>query len=177
MPIERLEVRKFAEQLMRRYKAPSSPKARTVAINRLRLESLEPRVVLNSGPLIISEFMAINDTVRADEDHDHPDWIEIHNPTKEPVVLDGWHLTDNPADLTKWEFPDHLLDAETTLGPGDFLTVFASNKNRRVAGAPLHTNFVLDTHIEVDGNRLIGNRYLDGGCAAGDDQDHRRGAE
>ena len=36
-------------------------------------------VFLNATP-VISEFMADNDTVLADEDGDFSDWIEIHNP-------------------------------------------------------------------------------------------------
>src|SRR5439155_23661552 len=46
-------------------------------------------------------------------------------------------LTDDANDLTKWRFPATNLDA------GGFLVVFASGKDRRVAGAPLHTRFKL----------------------------------
>ena len=51
--------------------------------------------------------------------------------------LGGWHLTDQASQLTQWRFPD------TNLAPNAFLIVFASGKNRRTAGAPLHTNFRL----------------------------------
>jgi hypothetical protein len=49
--------------------------------------------------------------------------------------LNNWCLTDDPTQLAKWRFP------ATNLASGQFLVVFASNKNRRVPGAPLHTNF------------------------------------
>lgn len=91
---------------------------------------------LSAAP-IISEFMASNQKTVADEDGDFSDWIEIYNPDAAPVNLAGWRLTDNAGNPGKWAFP------EVTLQPGDFLLVFASNKNRRVPGAPLHTNFAL----------------------------------
>jgi hypothetical protein len=85
----------------------------------------------------ISEFMASNTRTLADEDGDFSDWIEIYNPSGLPVNLDGWFLTDSTNNLTQWRFP------ATNLAGGKFLLVFASQKNRRVAGAPLHTSFRL----------------------------------
>jgi hypothetical protein len=90
-----------------------------------------------SGNPVISEFMADNETTITDENGDFSDWIEIHNPDSTPFVLAGWYLTDSATNLTKWQFP------AVTLQPGEFLIVWASSKNRRVPGAPLHTNFAL----------------------------------
>lgn len=85
----------------------------------------------------ISEFMAANgDTVR-DEDGDYSDWIELHNTGPQTVDLGGWFLTDSTLNLTKWSFPSTNLPAD------GYLVVFASEKNRRVPGKPLHTNFKL----------------------------------
>ncbi|MEX2187844.1 MAG: discoidin domain-containing protein, partial [Pirellulales bacterium] len=109
---------------------------RTGRLRRFTLESLEPRQLLAAAP-IISEFMASNSTSLVDEDGDHSDWIEIENRGDEPIDLAGWHLTDNADNLDKWEFPS------ITLGSGAFLVVFASNKNRAVAGSQLHTDFEL----------------------------------
>ena len=50
------------------------------------------------GNPIISEFMASNSTVLPDEDGDFSDWIEISNPTKNPIDLGGYHLTDDGDD-------------------------------------------------------------------------------
>ena len=60
-------------------------------------------------PLVINEFMAINNNTLADQDNEFPDWIEIYNPTDSGVNLDGWYLTDNITDLTQWKFPAYLL--------------------------------------------------------------------
>ena len=85
----------------------------------------------------ISEFMAKNTTSIVDEDGAHEDWIEIFNAGTTNVSLLGWGLTDNAGTLKKWTFP------VTNIGPGKFIVVWASEKNRKIAGAPLHTNFKL----------------------------------
>ncbi len=86
----------------------------------------------------ITEFLAANSTILADNDGVFSDWIELHNPDVSPVSLAGWYLTDSAATKTKWQFPD------VTLPPGGYLIVWASNENRRDPTKPLHTNFVLN---------------------------------
>src|SRR2546423_866019 len=95
-----------------------------------------------AADLMISEFMAQNNSTLADEDGAFSDWIEIYNSGTNTVSLGGWYLANSAANLTKWQFP------ATNLGPSRFLIVFASNKNRRVAGAPLHSNFKLSASGE-----------------------------
>lgn len=87
--------------------------------------------------VFISEFLASNDSGITDEDGDRSDWIEIYNSGTTPVNLAGWKLTDESGDLGKWVFPS------VELAPKGFLIVFASDKDRAVPGAPLHTNFKL----------------------------------
>lgn len=91
----------------------------------------------DDGTVIINEFVASNDISLTDEDGDNPDWIEIHNTWVTPVDITGWHLTDSVILPTKWTFPS------TTLMPGEYLLVYASTKDRAVAGQELHTNFKL----------------------------------
>jgi Lamin Tail Domain len=79
--------------------------------------------------VVISEFMDVNNTTPADEDGTYSDWIELFNSNTNTVNLGGWYLSDKATNLTHWMFP------ATNLGPSQFLVVFASNKNRRVAGA------------------------------------------
>src|SRR5688500_7288108 len=88
---------------------------------------------------IITEFLASNQTGLVDSDGDRPDWIEIHNPDGEVVDLGGYHLTDDAGLPTRWTFP-----AGAIIQPGGYLVVFASGKDRVVAGSPLHTNFSLE---------------------------------
>jgi hypothetical protein len=118
-----------------------------------------PLFAADPGPgLRITEFMAENREVLTDEDLEFSDWIEIGNTSDQAINLHGWFLTDDPRALTRWSFP------ETNLSAGDFLLVFASGKDRREPGAPLHTNFRLSRTgeflalVEPDG-RTIAHQY------------------
>lgn len=111
-----------------------------------------------SGALLISEFMANNTRTVADEEGNFSDWVEIHNPGSDPVDLDRWSLTDDPSNLSKWRFP------ATNLAPQGFLVVFASGRDRRSPGLPLHTSFRLADAgeylalVEPDG-RTVASAY------------------
>ena len=85
----------------------------------------------------ISEWMASNDSILIDDDDDRSDWIEIHNNSFTAINLEGWSLTDDPEHLDIWEFPSF------TLFPNGYMVVFASGKDRKAPGAPLHTHFSL----------------------------------
>ena len=95
------------------------------------------RIAFPADPRI-NEFMASNKSTLVDEDGDRSDWIEIYNPGTTPIDLTGWHLTNQSINLVQWQFP------AVTLQPDRYLLVFASGKNRAVAGQPLHTNFSLN---------------------------------
>ena len=135
------------------------------------LEALEPRLLLDSGPLI-TEFMASNDQTLDDEDGNSSDWIEIYNPTDAAVSLDGWSLTDDATDLNRWVFPSGG-SIDITLDPGEYLLVFASGQNigdyPYDDGTYYHTNFKLSTNdgdqhesvLLVRPNGAIEHGYLD----------------
>src|SRR5512133_325621 len=89
--------------------------------------------------VVLSEFQAANNKTLRDEDGSFEDWIEVCNTGSSTVDLGGWYLTDDGGQLNKWQFPS------TNLAAGRFLVVFASNKDRRMPGSPLHTNFKLST--------------------------------
>ena len=92
-----------------------------------------------SPGLQITEILASNDRGLTDQDRDSSDWLEIHNPGTGLVDLGGHYLTDSWGKLAKWRFP-----TPTKIGPGGYQLVFASGKDRAVAGKELHTNFELD---------------------------------
>ncbi len=105
---------------------------------------------------VINEFMASNSQTLDDEDGDSPDWIEIHNPTEITFDLEGWYLTDDADNLTKWKFP-----AGTSLQPDEYLVVFASGRDRKNNPNYLHTNFELSADgdylalVEPDGINVV----------------------
>lgn len=113
-----------------------SPRLTRNRDKRLAIETLEARLALAANP-IINEILASNDGLLQDVDGEYSDFIEIYNAGDAAIDLAGWHLTDNAGNLSKWTFPSVALDA------GEFLVVFASNKNRAIAGSELHTNFAL----------------------------------
>jgi len=105
--------------------------------------------------VVINEFLASNNDNISDEDGDFEDWIEILNTGSTSVNLNGYGLSDREGDDYRWIFPD------TTIEPGEFMLIWASGKDRRVSGKPLHTGF----RISADGEPLRltdpGNREYD----------------
>lgn len=85
--------------------------------------------------LHLNEIMSSNGTTLADEDGDYEDWIEIFNSGEDPVSLSGFGLSDDEDEPLKWTFPD------TTIQPGEFMMVWASDKDRATPGSELHTNY------------------------------------
>jgi hypothetical protein len=106
----------------------------------------------------ISEFMTINNTGLVTAGGLHEDWIEIHNNSDVAVDLAGWFLTDDPANLRKWQFP---TTAATSPLPGDgYLIVFADGAVDGVVLGELHASFKLGSGgeflalIEPDGETV-----------------------
>ncbi|KKK63053.1 hypothetical protein LCGC14_2998170, partial [marine sediment metagenome] len=113
-----------------------------LARRRLALEQLETRLVLQAGPFVINEFMALNGSGLLDEDNASSDWIEILNTYATEQSLDNWYLTDDAGDLSKWRLP------AITLQPDDSRLVFASGKDRTDPAGELHANFNLSGNGE-----------------------------
>lgn len=104
--------------------------------------------------LVISEFLGDNAGGALDEDYDSSDWLELYNGTAAAVNLDGYWLTDDITNKTKWRLPAVNLPAN------GYQLVWASNKDRRVVGQPLHTNFSLSDGEELyliapDGTTIV----------------------
>jgi len=113
-----------------------TPMARHIAI--LLIASAQVAIALPAAADIrINEVMASNGHTIADEDGDYGDWIEFYNRSDAPVALGGFGLSDDGDAPFAWVFP------EVDLGPGAYLLVFASNKDRRDARGELHTNFAI----------------------------------
>lgn len=105
----------------------------------LALLCLFPLVTTHTqAALHLSEFMANNSESLADEDGDTSDWIELFNSGPGDINLDGYYLSDDEANKLKWRFP------AVTLPEGEFMVVFASEKDRTNPLRELHTNFKLE---------------------------------
>ena len=95
--------------------------------------------------IVINEFMASNSSTLEDTDGDYSDWIELHNPTSQSIDISGWTLTDDEDDPSQWTF------LQTTLGPGEYVVVFASGKDYFDPLLELHTNFKINNGGEYLG--------------------------
>ncbi len=93
--------------------------------------------------LVISEFLAINSNTLHDDFGEASDYVELFNGTSTALNLQGYCLTDTLGNPAKWVFP------ATQLLPNHHLLVWASGRDRRIPGQPLHTNFKLDSGGEA----------------------------
>lgn len=69
------------------------------------------RIDVGNGepPVRLNEFMASNRTTLADEFGEYDDWVELVGlEGGGDVSLEGFFLTDDPLELTKWKFPTDM---------------------------------------------------------------------
>lgn len=104
-------------------------------------ESYLAALGVTDAPVRLTELMPSNKSCLLDADGDFSDWIELCNVSEAACALGGYYLSDDGADLLKWEFP------AVSLEPGERLVVFCSDKDR--TSGELHTNFSLDSNGET----------------------------
>ena len=94
-----------------------------------------------SSDVFINEFLSSNDTIAVPNASAgiFDDWIEIYN-SGPALDLGGWHLTDDPNDLTQWTFP-----AGAILGTGEYLVMIANGSGEPDANGSPTTNFKLSS--------------------------------
>jgi len=105
--------------------------------------------VLESGKrfttgIVLSELMADNESSLMAADGSFPDWIELYNPSSEPMPLRDLSLSDR-ADGDGFPLPD------LTLQPGERLVVLADGGER--GGREIHADFKIS---EGESVRLLG---------------------
>jgi len=91
--------------------------------------------------VVINEFMADNAAAIADPSGDYDDWVELYNPTNDPILLTGKYLTDKPNNLTKWQFTQPSL----YINPGEYLVIWCDEQQSQPG---IHTNFKLSKEGE-----------------------------
>lgn len=95
--------------------------------------------IVLSQNIVINEILTSNTFTNTDEDGTYQDWIELYNNETTDINLAGYGLSDDDTVLYKWIFPN------VTLAPGEYILIWASDKNRTVAGSPLHSNFKISS--------------------------------
>ena len=111
-----------------------------------------------AGGVIINEVVAGSWRGARDADGDAEDWVELYNPGDTFVELTGYGLSNKTATPFLWTFP-----AGIKIPAKGYLIVWLSKKNRAVSGAPLHTNFNLDSG--ADGVYLTASNATSTGIA------------
>jgi regulation of enolase protein 1 (concanavalin A-like superfamily) len=89
-------------------------------------------------PLWLNEIQPQNLTGTTNRLGQHVPWIELYNPTTNPVPLTGLYLSTNYADLTSWSFP-----GGSVINPGEFKIIFADAQPSLTTPGELHTSFTL----------------------------------
>src|SRR5690625_3845851 len=92
--------------------------------------------------LYINEYMASNSKTFSDVDGNYFDWIELYNPTNDKVDLDGYYLTDDPTQLTRYRLANVDIEADSTL------VIYASGEDSVDRSGMIHTNFSIDRQGE-----------------------------
>lgn len=93
-----------------------------------------------SSDIYINEILADNTNDIRDEYNENHDWIELFNNSSTSINLEGYTLTDNPSDTSKWEFPG------ISISSGHYLLVFASGRgSENSSDSYIHTNFRLSS--------------------------------
>ena len=87
------------------------------------------------GLIVVNEYSASNRTW-TDAYNNYEDWVELYNTSSNFVNLEGYYLSDDIDEPTKWEFP------ATVIGPGEHLIVICSGRDGVFNGVP-HAGFRL----------------------------------
>ena len=126
-------------------------------VERYPIEGYKSLTIVNPNDLNdiqINELLAINDLTLSDDYGEFDDWIELINHGETPVELDGYYLTDNENQLTKWPFPFTNI----TIEPDSFLIIWCDNDDEQ---GDLHTNFKLSSGgeflaiVSPDGSTIL----------------------
>jgi hypothetical protein len=92
------------------------------------------------GGLVINEIMAGNMSAVADQNGEYDDWVELYNGNSFSLNLNGYYLSDNENDLTKWTFPN------VTIPANGYLIVWCDTAGGTQSG--LHTTYRLSADQE-----------------------------
>lgn len=87
-----------------------------------------------AADVVLNEFEAINVSTVQDPSGQFDDWIELRNNTGAILSLDGWFLTNDSTDKTRWQFPDVIIPSNR------YLVVWA---DRDTTQPGLHADFEL----------------------------------
>jgi hypothetical protein len=96
------------------------------------------RVLPPFQPLYVNEVQAENLTGIANLAGERTPWLELFNPSTNPVSLDGLYLANQYTNLLAWAFPTGIV-----LQAGEFKVVFADGRTDLSSTNEPHASFIL----------------------------------
>ena len=98
------------------------------------------------GQVVINEYSAANYDTFQDNYGEYEDWIELYNPTANPVDLNGWYLSDKSSNPLKWQF-----SASFIIPANNVVLIYCSGRDE-ILGGNAHTNFKI---TQTKGNEVL----------------------
>jgi len=103
--------------------------------------------VIETGALLINEFLASNTSTNEDENGEFDDWVELYNGTDAAIDIAGMYITDDPTDSVFWQIP-YSAASITTISAGGFLLLWCDEQPEQ---GPNH----VDIKLSKDGESII----------------------
>ena len=86
--------------------------------------------------IVINELMASNIGTNMSPATNFDSWIELYNPTEQPIDLAGMYLSDDPTCLTRWHMPQDM----GSIPAKGFKVVWMGSNNIKTTQAPFKLN-------------------------------------
>jgi len=102
---------------------PADLTAQSLRSRRTLAELRRAGMQTTRSPLVINEIMTLNPGTVLDERLTASDWVELYNRSDEPIVLEGFALSDSRSASRRWTLPDVLLP------PREHLLVWCSGRD------------------------------------------------
>ncbi|MBP5338554.1 MAG: lamin tail domain-containing protein [Prevotella sp.] len=106
---------------------------------------------LATAALVINELMAANVGVEMSPASNFDSWIEIYNPGDKAIDLGGLYLSDNAANLTRWQMPNDM----GSVPANGFKVVWLGSNDIKATQAPFKLDCDGGTIILSDGSSQI----------------------
>ena len=107
---------------------------------------------ISSGDLVINEVMSNNMSIASDPSDAFEDWIELYNTTQFPISTNNLYLSDDPANVLKWDLPNHMIP------PNGYYVVWADEDGNQ---GEEHANFKLSNTGETISLSLADSSVID----------------
>ncbi|MFC1552638.1 CotH kinase family protein [Candidatus Latescibacterota bacterium] len=112
----------------------------------INMSDMGKQKTFTSGPIVINEFLALNNSLYCDEFGEFDDWVELYNPGNLPYDVGGMYLTDDLSVPGKWQIPS-TDPSITTIDPGAFLILWLD-------GNPEQGSLHLDLKLSGAGEQI-----------------------